>query len=183
MENAKYVKKNFVYRARYTGKKGKESINKRIENPDAKHYCYILSNPDYCRFTYNGYTTCPQRRIRQHNQEIQGGAVYTKKYSKSWEFVAIVYSTDFTWKRALSFEWSLKYPDNKRPRPACFQGVQGRLDGLLLVLKNQKFNYLSSLDIYIKDELLDGFSKKMNETFDEFELKRYNMYPISTFDF
>ena len=43
-------------------------------------YCYILRNSSekYGKLTYNGSTNNPYRRLRQHNQEIVGGARYTK---------------------------------------------------------------------------------------------------------
>lgn len=42
-------------------------------------FCYILRNrdPRYRNMTYNGSTNDPIRRLRQHNEEISGGAKAT----------------------------------------------------------------------------------------------------------
>ncbi len=39
-------------------------------------YCYILRNKleQFKHNTYNGSTNHPMRRLRQHNEEIKGGA-------------------------------------------------------------------------------------------------------------
>jgi predicted GIY-YIG superfamily endonuclease len=109
-----------------------------------QNYCYILYNKDN-RCTYNGYTTNLQRRIRQHNKELVGGARATTRLCKpgfsGWEYLAHVTSDDprFDKKKALSLEWHIKYPTNKRPRPTEFQGASGRLKGLDLALANPKF--------------------------------------------
>lgn len=109
-----------------------------------QHYCYILFNKtNNC--TYNGYTTDLTRRLRQHNKQLAGGARYTTTRCKpgfaGWEYLAHVTSTDpsFDKKKALSLEWHIKYPNNRRPRPAEFTGAQGRLKGLSMALQNPKF--------------------------------------------
>ena len=49
-----------------------------LKNNDVNEewYCYILRNkqPQYSHLTYNGSTNNPKRRLRQHNEEISGGA-------------------------------------------------------------------------------------------------------------
>ena len=79
-------------------------------------YCYILKNSQNRR-TYNGFTVKPKRRIRQHNQELVGGAKYTKKWgNKDWEIYALV--TGFPDKiNALQCEWRIKHPNNKSEFP------------------------------------------------------------------
>jgi predicted GIY-YIG superfamily endonuclease len=124
-----------------------------MSKDDQLHYCYMLSDNIRKNFTYNGYTNNIKRRIRQHNGEICGGARYTSR--SKWDYFIIVHSPEFTYKTALSFEWHLKYPTNKRPRPKAYAGVNGRLNGLGLVLKNEKFNHLSSIKLYIRDDLID----------------------------
>ena len=49
----------------------------------AHWYLYLLWNP-VTRLTYIGSTTDPQRRLRQHNGEIKGGARSTKKGAPHW---------------------------------------------------------------------------------------------------
>ena len=104
------------------------------------HYLYIIY--DTYGNTYNGYTTDLVRRLRQHNKEIKGGAKYTTsrvKGPKHWKYLITLTSSDFTLHNALSLEWSIKYPTNRRPRPSHFSGPNGRLDSLPLVFRNPKF--------------------------------------------
>lgn len=112
-----------------------------------KNYCYILRNsygPDINK-TYNGFTNCPSRRIRQHNQEITGGAIYTKKYgNKSWEIYAIM--TGFPdVKNALQCEWIIKHPDNKR-RTVGYKTPRDKIIGLNKILRLNKWTNNSAIE-------------------------------------
>jgi putative endonuclease len=113
------------------------------------NYCYILANA--CNQTYNGYTNNLSRRVRQHNSEIKGGARYTCGKGP-WEYIAVITCDDeaFTMRRALSLEWSIKYPTNKRPRPREYQGASGRINSLSLVFSNPKFADLRFV-VYVHD--------------------------------
>jgi predicted GIY-YIG superfamily endonuclease len=102
------------------------------------HYCYILFN-ELNNKTYNGYTVNLNRRIRQHNGEIKGGAKYTTKENLEWKYLLIIESEQFDHNTALCFEWMLKYPTRKKPKPREFQGILGRLKSIPLVLLYEKF--------------------------------------------
>ena len=122
------------------------------------HHCYILVNPN--DKTYNGYTCNLPRRIRQHNCEIKGGARCTSGKGP-WDYLVIIASSSeaFTMQRALSLEWHIKYPTNKRPRPKQYNGALGRLASLDLVLANPKFSDIRfTLSIYVQDEYMDYVS-------------------------
>lgn len=101
-------------------------------------YNYILYNDD-SNATYNGYTTDYERRLRQHNGELVGGAKGTSRHRGKWKFLAIITSPQFTKESAMSFEWYVRYPTKKKPRPDEYKGPQGRLKGLDLVLAMDKF--------------------------------------------
>jgi predicted GIY-YIG superfamily endonuclease len=111
-----------------------------------KHYCYILYN-DFNTSTYNGYTVNLERRLRQHNCEIKGGARFTtnqvKRYGPDfkWKYLTVITCDDpaFTKNVALSLEWSIRYPTNRRPRPRQYNSPQGRLESLECVFSNPKF--------------------------------------------
>lgn len=107
------------------------------------HINYILRDRT-SRCTYNGFTTDVKRRVRQHNGEIKGGARSTSARPGAWEVIAVVTAreadgTPISKKRALSVEWSVRYPTNKRPRPREFTGPEGRIRSLALVFSNPKF--------------------------------------------
>jgi predicted GIY-YIG superfamily endonuclease len=104
-------------------------------------YCYILRNKQqqYCHLSYNGSTNNPRRRLRQHNEEIVGGARYTHGRGGGWEIYALL--TGFVdHKNALSCEWRIKHT-NGRPgkRPNEHLGTIGRIRGLNEVLKLDKW--------------------------------------------
>lgn len=115
----------------------------------SKHYCYILRNlcePDENR-TYNGYTNNPQKRIRQHNQEIKGGAIYTKKWGdRSWQYIAIIGGfPDYCC--ALQCEWRIKHPAPKKIRPKRYNSPSGRINGLNEILHMKKWTSNASHNV------------------------------------
>jgi predicted GIY-YIG superfamily endonuclease len=112
-----------------------------INTEQEQWYCYILRNkqPQYSHLTYNGSTNNPYRRLRQHNEEISGGAVYTHGRGGGWEIYALL--TGFVdHKNALSCEWRIKHTNGKPgKRPTEHLGVKGRIVGLNEVLKLDKW--------------------------------------------
>lgn len=59
--------------------------------------------------TYIGATVDPDRRLRQHNQEISGGAHATAiRVGQGLEWKRTCYVTLPDWKSALQFEWRWK---------------------------------------------------------------------------
>ena len=69
-------------------------------------YCLVCTNG----MTYVGATKNLDRRLRQHNAEIKGGAVATTRHVKkghSWR--RLCYVKNFpSWRTALQFEWRWK---------------------------------------------------------------------------
>lgn len=127
------------------------------------HHCYIVY--DDFNSTYNGYTCNLKRRIRQHNAEIKGGARFTtRKQSKTndphhWKYMLSITSNDliFDYKKALSLEWSVKNPTNKRTRPK--RTPLGRIESLPLVFSNPKFKDLSYIISVYQESFLEKIVK------------------------
>ena len=126
----------------------------------AAAYCYILYN-DKNNKTYNGYTTNIKRRIRQHNAIIKGGARATtidvKKYNAHdnahWKYLAVITSPILDKNTAMSLEWHIRYPTNKKLRPKEFMGPLGRLSSLNLVFQNPKFqDLIPTTTLYIDEK-------------------------------
>jgi predicted GIY-YIG superfamily endonuclease len=71
-------------------------------------YVYLLECSD--RTTYVGATVNLDRRLRQHNKEIAGGAVATtSKVNQGKIWRRVCYVSGFpTWQTALQFEWRWK---------------------------------------------------------------------------
>jgi len=71
----------------------------------------MLASLDGCK-TYVGATINPDRRLRQHNGEISGGARAT--HGRKWKRVFLV--SGFADERAaLRFEWRWKYLTRQAP--------------------------------------------------------------------
>lgn len=119
--------------------KTKRIAKKKVDGEPAvvkSHSCYILYNER--DLTYVGYTVNFTKRIRQHNKEIKGGARYTSSRGP-WKYLVNIESEHFDNHKALSAEWALKYPTNKRPAPRRFRTPIGRVTAIPLVLSNPKF--------------------------------------------
>jgi predicted GIY-YIG superfamily endonuclease len=77
-------------------------LNNYINN-DVNYIVYLIINTSN-NYTYIGITNNPERRIRQHNCEIKGGAKYTtiKKMDGMWEYYGFILGLDKS--SALSIE-------------------------------------------------------------------------------
>jgi structure-specific endonuclease subunit SLX1 len=84
-------------------------------------HCYLLQSTDKQR-TYIGATVAPDRRVRQHNGEISGGARATK--GREWTRIILVsgFPDEVA---ALQFEWAWKFQSRK-----VGQGLKARFQGL-----------------------------------------------------
>lgn len=82
--------------------------------------CYLLANATRTA-TYVGATCDVDRRLRQHNALIAGGARYTTRGNRGpWHLVCCVRGFP-SWSRCLSFEWHVK-----RQRPCGGRGLVDR---------------------------------------------------------
>jgi len=87
-----------------------------------------------------------RRRIRQHNEEIKGGAKATRGKGGKWEYCAILYGfPDHI--NTLSCEWRIKCPSG-RPgkRSSKYNGPEGRVRSLNEVLPLTKWTGRCEVD-------------------------------------
>lgn len=118
-------------------------------------YCYaIYSSLD--NRTYAGYTTDPRRRIRQHNQQISGGAAATVSRAGLWAFLFVVACPAFDRHSALSFEWHIKRIPRIAPTSdKRLRGIPRRLACLRWALSHPKFaRYRNAITVYACDAYL-----------------------------
>ena len=110
---------------------------------------YILKSGKY---SYVGMTNDFLKRWRQHNQEIKGGAKYTKK-SNNWYPICIIDGFD-TMVEALQCEWAVKHSKK-------FKGPIGRIQHLSNLLEKETWTSKSpkiknqNLTIYIDSEFTE----------------------------
>ena len=72
-------------------------------------YVYFIESTSGA--TYIGATVSLEKRIRQHNKELKGGATATSikvNQGESWDYVCYVENFP-SWNEALKFEWRWKH--------------------------------------------------------------------------
>lgn len=85
-------------------------------NHQQQFYVYLLESS--CKHaTYVGATTDPDRRLRQHNKELAGGAVATgTRVARGEHWTRVCHIAGFpTWNAALQFEWRFKQITRRIP--------------------------------------------------------------------
>ena len=95
-----------------------------------KFVVYLIQNENK---TYVGMSNNPIRRLRQHNQEIRGGAKYTCAAGPGWRHVLFVEGFDDKIS-AMQFEYAVKH---EPPRKA--HGVANRIQKIIRVLKKSQW--------------------------------------------
>lgn len=90
-----------------------EIINNKVQITDKPSYVYLLMSSN--NSTYVGATVDPDRRLRQHNKEIKGGAHATgAKVAKGETWERICFIKNFPdWTATLQFEWRFKQISRK----------------------------------------------------------------------
>ena len=105
------------------------------------HFCYLIIN-ETGRNTYVGYTVNPTKRLRQHNGEIKGGAKYTSRNGRAWQYIAIISSPVFDNHLALSLEWHMKEHKRGKTRGSSFDPITNRINLLQKAIQHEKFKDL-----------------------------------------
>ena len=100
-----------------------------------RFYCYMLyTNKNQ---TYIGATVDVDRRLRQHNKEIKGGAHATAmRVGQGFTWSRSCYVTLPEWKTALQFEW--RWKQLGRTRFKHLHPIQRRLYALKYLLSLEK---------------------------------------------
>lgn len=105
----------------------KDINNKKDYLLPSDHMCYVIKS-ETSRRIYVGYTIDFNRRIRQHNGEIVGGA---KKTENDRPWVPICKIKGFFEKSsALRFEWRIQH--SKKPRPNCITNIIKIINELII---------------------------------------------------
>ena len=91
---------------------------------------YLIYNNN---LTYAGVSPTPEKRLRQHNGEIKGGAKYTTGHGAGWKHLCIV--RGFQNKiQAMQFEWAVKHE-----APRNLGGIANRVKKMNNVLCKEKW--------------------------------------------
>jgi structure-specific endonuclease subunit SLX1 len=98
-------------------------------------YVYLLESSK--KTTYVGATVDLDRRLRQHNKMIKGGAKLTGRLvDKGGSWTRVCHVTGFlTWKCALQFEWKWKYLTRQQPKG---NSLQRRLEALNVLISSPR---------------------------------------------
>ena len=119
---------------------------------------YIIENNGY---TYAGVSPDPERRLRQHNGEIKGGAKYTTSKGIGWKHICLI--SGFKTKiQAMQFEWAAKHVT-----PRNLGGLINRMNKVYKVLSSPQWTskspmaYEVPLELDWKIEILDSHKDKI----------------------
>ena len=99
-------------------------------------YVYLLLSSDNA--TYIGATVDLDRRLRQHNKEIKGGAHATGiKVAKGEQWIRAAHVNGFPdWQAALQFEW--RWKQLSRKFPVKMLPLERRLQALHMLLNLER---------------------------------------------
>ena len=100
-------------------------------------YVYLLLSSDNC--TYVGATVDLEKRLRQHNKEIKGGAIATGiKVLKGETWIRVAHIEGFPdWQAALQFEWRWKQLSRKI-QSTVKEPLERRVKALKILLDLEK---------------------------------------------
>ena len=93
-----------------------EEVTEEANNEAREFFVYLLESSSKCA-TYVGATVNLERRLRQHNKELSGGAHATgAKVTRGETWRRACHVTGFpTWQAALQFEWRFKQLTRRIP--------------------------------------------------------------------
>ena len=96
-----------------------EEVTEEANNEAREFFVYLLESSSKCA-TYVGATVNLERRLRQHNKELSGGAHATgAKVTRGETWRRACHVTGFpTWQAALQFEWRFKQLTRREPSSA-----------------------------------------------------------------
>ena len=101
-------------------------------------HVYLLLATPFRDATYVGATVDLDRRLRQHNKEIKGGAVATgTKVSKGSIWIRATHVSGFPdWQAALQFEW--RWKQLTRKLPSNMKPLERRMNALKQLLELER---------------------------------------------
>lgn len=123
-------------------------------------YCYCLESST--KTTYIGATVNPDRRLRQHNKELKGGAKATAR-SEGWKRICCV--TGFPDERsALQFEWKWKRESKRHkgtPLEKRFLALECLLNAEKTTKTSEPFStYDAPLCLFLEDSQCEPLRHK-----------------------
>jgi structure-specific endonuclease subunit SLX1 len=101
-------------------------------------YVYLLLATPFRDATYVGATVDLERRLKQHNKELAGGAVATGiKVARGETWRRVCYVSGFPdWQSALQFEWRWKQLSRKLPQ--SMKPLERRMEALKELLSLER---------------------------------------------
>ena len=120
-------------------KEEKEEKEAKEEGEQKNYYVYLLASSK-SNMTYVGATTDLDRRLRQHNKELVGGATATGiRVSRGETWRRICHVAGFpTWNAALQFEWRFKQLTRRIPANVVSGSIARRRHALTILLAMER---------------------------------------------
>ncbi|ODV60467.1 endonuclease ASCRUDRAFT_70970 [Ascoidea rubescens DSM 1968] len=144
------------------------------EMPDF-YCCYVLRSEVSLKKFYIGSTPNPDRRVRQHNGELQQGGAFRTKQNRPWKMVILVYGFPSRIS-ALKFEHSLQHPFQTRHISKEFKFHQSKQE----YDKSRSIGNINQILINIKSLLISKFFKKFTLKFQIFDNEIFQLINDNT---
>ena len=108
------------------------------------YYCYFIISQKNNK-TYIGITNNLEKRIKQHNGELKGGAKSTKS-SSNWSFHTIIGKFNNK-SEAMSFEWYWKHQQNRNSKWVSTKaGIDNKMKRLLELILDNKWEHINIIN-------------------------------------
>jgi predicted GIY-YIG superfamily endonuclease len=135
------------------------------------YFIYRLKNklPNGKTYYYIGSTPNPQRRIRQHNKELVGGAKCTSSKPPTWKFDWLLL-TFMKKEEALSIEFHMKHPFTVTRREQSEQRIEPGKSETKNLIKNKPSKYNVLLNNYNYRYRAKIFSENINEQLEQIDV-------------
>ena len=108
-----------------------------------KSYRIYLLIHSLSNLTYIGITNNLNRRLRQHNCELKGGARYTTNNKKNGNWLCYGYICNVTKRKALSIEKKIKI----KSRKMCGTPIEKRLKAINILLNDTDLFFTKNINI------------------------------------
>lgn len=148
-----------------------------MEIEQNQYVCYIIksTNINFINRTYVGSTNNINRRLKQHNRILKGGA---KATGIGYPYTIHCLITGFTDKiTALKCEWLLKHPNGKKYGNSNYGNLIGRIKALnYLFQHSDKWrNLIQNMDIKVYVNCVENYEDIIEIPYTNFQLLNLNI--------
>ncbi len=152
----------------------------RSQRQRGRWCCYLLHNA-VTAACYCGMTIDLDRRLRQHNREICGGARATARGAGAWRPV-LQLDGFVTQREALQAEWRLKHPSGRRRSRVAGRGPLAHVRALLRILRDERWTARAERSIADTPLTVRGDARLLAEIEDNMPIRLLGQFAFAPLD-